>query len=171
MRCINKGEECAYEYVKDWMRMVSDEMKSTNFVNSVGFVSHQEFDWDDMMDKEMQDWIMYWSGDNNDDAYLFVEHLRNMTLKFMEDEGEESLENSDDGIELEEMNVMLDDGDRIKEEKRQRDAAKTSQQQEEDGENHEAPNESACKTQETTATAEARDAGTEAEETPGLALS
>ena len=113
---------------------------------------------------------MYWSGDNNDDAYLFVENLRNMTLKIMEDEGEESLENSDDGIELEEMNVTLDDDDRTEEEKRQRYVAKTAQQQGGDGENNEAPNESACKTQETTATAEARDAGTEAEETPGLAL-
>ena len=116
--------------------------------------------------------MYYGEGDNNS-AYLFVEQMRIITLKKMEDtEVEDDNSSNFSGVDMDDLDVTLTEEDRTLENTRgglgEADGAATL---EEDDANSKASNDSSGKTQDNTAMAEAKNAGKEAEETPGQALS
>jgi len=139
-----------------------------------------------MMDKEMQEFVMYYGEGDNNSAYMFVEQMRIITLKKMDDteiEDEKSSKNS--GVEMEDLDITLSkednkrEGDNKDEDNQHSlentrgglDEAADAATHEEDDANNEASNDLSGKTQDDVAMAEAKNAGKESEESPGQALS
>ena len=170
-----------FDDVIDWMTMVADEMKGTNFLNATGFVGYSDFNWEGLMDEEMQEFVMEHGERDNNNAWLFVEQMRIITLKKWEDHAieEGDVSNSDDDIELEDLNVTLDDEDRREaeevEELEQQNSTDVSDDEKsameaEDDATAQASSETLSKTQDSTAEAKAQDASAESAETPGRGL-
>ena len=61
------------------------------------------------MDEEMQEMVMYYGNGDNNSAYMFVEQMRSITLKKMEDT---EIEDEDSDIEIEDLDVTLNEEDR-----------------------------------------------------------
>ena len=137
------------------------------------------------MDEDMQEFIMYYGEEDNKNACLFVEQMRVVTLKKMEDaavDGEESSKGS--GVDMDDLSVTLTEEDRrrngnngeeeslhsLENTRGGLDKAEDAATQEEDDANDQASNVSSGKTQDNTAMAEAKNAGKKAEEAPGQAL-
>ena len=133
------------------------------------------------MDEEMQEFVMEYGDNDNNGAHVFVEQMRILTLKEMEDA---DIEYEDSDIEIEDLDVTLNDeerehaGDQEEEENRRSEEnaggdqgmADDAATQEGNDANSKASNDSSSKTQYNTAMAEAKNAGKESEETPGQAL-
>ena len=84
-RNVALKNEVNFDNIRDWMTMVSDEMKNTNFLNSTGFAGYSDFNWEGLLDEEMQEFVMHYGEGDNNNAYMFVEQMRVITLKKMED--------------------------------------------------------------------------------------
>ena len=79
-RCMDV-EEPSNKDIEDWMELIADEMRKTNFINWTGFENEEvKNDFGDLMDDEMQDFVMNCGGGDNNLAYQFVLSMQRETL-------------------------------------------------------------------------------------------
>jgi len=80
-RCMNV-EKPSNKDIEDWMDLIADEMRKTNFINWTGFENEEvQNDFGDLMDDEMQDFVMHYGGGDNNLAYQFVLSMQQETLR------------------------------------------------------------------------------------------